>query len=129
MTSTDYVLEDGNLRGYFLGSQGSTEWTDIARRTGAPKEEAHRIAWVRASASTTLVTAWLTERVLSWRQLARIALIDAPFDEPRQLAMARTIPACARFLDRALPAERDDGEGDAPPLGPHEPPTGLRRIK
>lgn len=114
--SQDYAREDSALRGIFLGSSGLVDEDAIRAHTGCNPCDALRVAMLR-HAGGRVVAAWIDRR-LSYRQLARIVLIDAPGDDERQVALARRIPSAARYLDSPMPS-----------VGPGNVPAELRRVK
>ena len=95
--SSDYALEDATARGAWLASAGIADAPTIAARTGAALVDATRVALVRAYACPDVVAAWLEGRALTWRHLARIALVEAPGDPDGQLEAARAHASFVRW--------------------------------
>ena len=102
LSSSDYAAEDAAMRAAWLASQGAPDVDSVMARAGCSRGDAFRVHHVRKLACAVLVEAWLSARVLSWRQLARLALLDAPYDAERQRELARAVPSAARFLASRL---------------------------
>jgi hypothetical protein len=101
--AAEYAREDATLRGVWLASASLTDWRAIRDRAVCSDSDAIRVSLVRAFAAPELVSAWLDGRALTWRQLARIALVEAPGDPDGQRDAARRVATYRRFADGARP--------------------------
>lgn len=93
---------DVAVRAAHLASMSAaTDEAKIAQASLCSPAVAFRVAMIRRVASPMLLHLW-TSDALTYRQLARICLIDAPLFEPQdeeeQLRLARHYPAAARAL-------------------------------
>lgn len=97
MDSAAYLLFEGRMRGVWHASvRAGTDERAIEAAALCTPSDAFRIAMVRRAASPALASLWLAGE-LSFRQLARIVLVDAPAlteeDEREQLELAaRHVP-------------------------------------
>jgi|HubBroStandDraft_2_1064218.scaffolds.fasta_scaffold68478_5 hypothetical protein len=120
-----YIREDARLAQCFIASADlgpdACNVEAIIRRTGASITDALRVSFLRRGDAGALIGAWL-DGALTFRQLARIVLIDAPGDGLAQLELAHRHASAARYFK---------SRAEAAPIDPAEalPPRTLTRVK
>ena len=116
LPSRDYTLEEADMRAAWRASATlrTEDPAAVEAAIGCTFAVACKVVDLRRRAAPVLVAAWLGGG-MTYRNLARIALLDAPGDDGLQVERARYYAETARWLDRhasaTIPEEKPSRPG------------------